>query len=72
MENGSQLPRIDYLDEDKTREMFEDFKGEKLGWVYVGDKKWFLPAKYAKQCPTYYNFEVMPDDTWIVTFPRSG
>lgn len=72
MEVESPLPQIHFLDEKKTKEMLEDFKGEKLGWVLVGDKKWFLPAKYAKQCPIYYNFEVKKDDVWIVTFPRSG
>ncbi|XP_031780670.1 sulfotransferase 1C4 [Nasonia vitripennis] len=72
MDVNTQLPSIDYLDESTTKEMLADFKGEKLGWVLVGEKKWFLPAKYAKQCPLYYNFEVKPDDTWIVTFPRSG
>ena len=72
MEITPVLPKIDYLNGEKLQVMLDDFRGEKIGWVQVGDKKWCLPAKYAKQCSTYYNFEVKPDDTWIVTFPRSG
>ena len=72
MEPNNPLPEFEYLDEEKSQEMLIDFKGEKSGWVLVDKKKWFLPAKYVKQCPIYYNFNVEPDDTWIFTFPRSG
>ncbi|XP_058805332.1 sulfotransferase 1C4-like [Phymastichus coffea] len=71
MEKDNELPKIEYLQEE-SKKMMEYFKGEKHGWVHVGEKKWFLPAKYAKQCSIYYNFEVNRDDTWIVTYPRSG
>lgn len=70
--NNALLPSIDYLNEEATKEMLDDFKGKKDGWVLVGEKKCILPAIYAKQCPVYYNYEVKPDDIWIDTFPRSG
>ncbi|XP_014209624.1 sulfotransferase 1C4-like [Copidosoma floridanum] len=68
----SELPKIKYLSDEKTKEMLKDMKGEKVGWVQVEEEKWCLPAKYVKQRHIYYNFEVNPDDTWVVTFPRSG
>ncbi|KAL7294014.1 hypothetical protein TKK_0012585 [Trichogramma kaykai] len=72
MDTNSELPDMKCLDEETTKIMLKSFKGEKLGWVTVGKKKWFLPKKYEKQCSIYYNFKAKPDDTWIVTFPRSG
>ena len=69
---SAKLPNIEYLNNKTNEGMLNDFKGESDGWVLVGEKKWFLPIKYVKQCPNYYNFEPKPDDTWIFTFPRSG
>lgn len=34
--------------------------------------KCFLPEKYAKLADRIYNFEVRPDDIWIVAFPKTG
>ncbi|KAM0725184.1 Sulfotransferase 1C4 [Formica fusca] len=42
------------------------------GFVKIGEKEWFLPYKYAEQGDKAYNFETRPDDTWIITYPRSG
>jgi len=42
------------------------------GFVKIGEKKWFLPYKYIEQADKILNFETCPDDTWIITYPRSG
>jgi len=41
-------------------------------FVKIGQKKWFLPYRYVKEGDNIYNFEIRPDDTWIITYPRSG
>ncbi|XP_036150071.1 sulfotransferase 4A1 [Monomorium pharaonis] len=48
------------------------FPLHKRGFVKVGQKKWFLPYRYVEDGDKIYNFEVRADDTWIVTYPRSG
>lgn len=35
-------------------------------------KPCFLPAKYKRYAQQVANFEVRPDDVWIVTFPKCG
>ncbi|EFN72271.1 hypothetical protein EAG_05238 [Camponotus floridanus] len=41
------------------------------GFAKIGEKKWFLPYKYVEQGDKVLNFETRPDDTWIITYPRS-
>uniref|UniRef100_A0A1B6DDS5 Sulfotransferase domain-containing protein n=1 Tax=Clastoptera arizonana TaxID=38151 RepID=A0A1B6DDS5_9HEMI len=74
MENGSgTIPlEIRQVDEELNRQLLEDFTGERTGFLQVGPEGYFLPSKYAKEAHNFYNFEARPDDTWVVTFPRSG
>ncbi|TGZ54343.1 Sulfotransferase 1C4, partial [Temnothorax longispinosus] len=44
----------------------------KRGFVKICEKKWFLPYKYVEEGDNIYNFEIRPDDTWVITYPRSG
>lgn len=65
-------PKIELLDEEKTKKMLRVFKGERTGWVRVGDKGWFFPHKYLEQGEGFLKFKARPDDTWVVSYPRSG
>ncbi|KAK9503871.1 hypothetical protein O3M35_010337 [Rhynocoris fuscipes] len=62
---------INPVDNDR-KELLKSFKGQKVGFVEVGPKKWLLPHEYTYHAENYYNFELRNDDIWIVTYPRSG
>ncbi|KAG7302516.1 hypothetical protein JYU34_012430 [Plutella xylostella] len=41
-------------------------------FVKVGPQRYVLPAKFRRCAEYIYNMRVRPDDTWVITFPRSG
>lgn len=64
--------KYELLDVEKTKKMLKMFHGERTGWVQVGEKKYFFPNRYIEQGEGFYNFKVRPDDTWVLSYPRSG
>lgn len=69
---SSSVPEHRALGPDQTQEMLKFFRGERTGWVRVGDKGWFFPHRWTEQGPGFYNFRPRKDDTWVVSYPRSG
>ncbi|XP_012275135.1 sulfotransferase 1C4 isoform X2 [Orussus abietinus] len=66
------MPKYQLLDAARTEEILKLFDGQRTGWVQVGEKKWFFPYKYVEQGEKFFNFRAKPDDTWVLSYPRSG
>ncbi|XP_012528038.2 sulfotransferase 1C4 [Monomorium pharaonis] len=64
--------KIERVEDELATELLKSYPLHKRGFVKVGEKKWFLPYRYVEEGNKIYNFEIRPDDTWIVTYPRSG
>ncbi|XP_072159060.1 sulfotransferase 4A1 isoform X1 [Bemisia tabaci] len=71
-EVGNGPAEIREVDRTLHEKMSRFFRGERSGFVEVGPDKYFLPKKYEEDAMKLHSFRPRPDDTWIVTFPRSG
>ncbi|KAK0174643.1 hypothetical protein PV327_010397 [Microctonus hyperodae] len=69
---NEKVPEYELLDQKKTEEMLKLFHGERNGWVQVGEKKYFFPNRYIEQGEGFYKFKPRSDDTWVLSYPRSG
>jgi len=69
---AEQIPKYELLPDMETIKILEKFKGERTGFVLVGPNKYFFPFKFVKEGIGFYNFKAKPDDTWVLSYPRSG
>lgn len=46
--------------------------GDKEYFARVGPKKYFFQGGYVSAAPNIYNLALRSDDTFVVTFPKSG
>ncbi|CAH2240194.1 jg1759 [Pararge aegeria aegeria] len=59
--NTKENPEIkDYLDDDQ------------ISFARVGSKRYFFPKEFLTLAPSIYNMALRSDDTFVVTFPKSG
>ena len=48
------------------------FPGFTDGFVRSQPLNLFMPLTFKRDCLSFYNFEIRSDDTWIISFPKSG
>ncbi|EFN88432.1 sulfotransferase 4A1 [Harpegnathos saltator] len=64
--------KIKVFSDEKTTEVLKYYPLYTRGLVAVGEKEWCFPYNFTTFGEELYNFDPRPDDTWIVTYPRSG
>ena len=69
---SSELPKCTKLEPNLTKKLLAKFKGERTGFVRVGEKKYFYPYRYMEQAEGFYKFKARASDTWVMSHPRSG
>ncbi|XP_011647911.1 sulfotransferase 1C4-like [Pogonomyrmex barbatus] len=64
--------KVERVEGELAAKLLKMYPPHKRGFVKIGEKKWFMPYKYTETGDKIYNFETRPDDTWIITHPRTG
>ncbi|CAG9783943.1 unnamed protein product [Diatraea saccharalis] len=61
------------LDQEESDEVFKYFSESfQDGFVRIGPKGYFYTSEMKDMAPIIYNMVARPDDTWVVSFPKSG
>ncbi|KAL2730303.1 sulfotransferase 1C4-like isoform X2 [Vespula maculifrons] len=69
MEGG--IPKYVLFNEEEKKLADKYFPAFKRGFIRIGEKKWTMSYRYIEQGVTVYNAKPHPDDTWVVSYPRS-
>ncbi|XP_011883394.1 PREDICTED: sulfotransferase 4A1-like [Vollenhovia emeryi] len=64
--------KVEYIKDELAAELLKWYPSYKRGFIKIGQKQWFLPYKYVEKGGNIYNFKIRPDDTWLISHPRSG
>ncbi|KAI8434545.1 hypothetical protein MSG28_003093 [Choristoneura fumiferana] len=64
--------RVRELDPESQELVISLFKGNPEGAARFGEGGYIMPSVYRKNVDDLKNMPVRPDDTWVVTYPRSG
>ncbi|XP_015191806.1 PREDICTED: sulfotransferase 1C4-like [Polistes dominula] len=68
----SEIPKYVFFNDEEKKLAEKHFAASKRGFIKVGEKKWTMPYRYLEEGSAVYNSKPRPDDTWVVSFPRSG
>ncbi|XP_023934547.2 luciferin sulfotransferase [Bicyclus anynana] len=63
---------IEQLDPKENEEISENIRGYKTEFIRIGPKKYFIMKKYASVAEAIYNLPPKPEDTFVITYPKSG
>ena len=64
--------KIDSPDEDTAARLLKAFPGYYDGFVKCQPGNLMLPVLFGKNAQTYVDFKTRPDDTFVLSFPKSG
>ncbi|KYN08201.1 Sulfotransferase 1C4 [Cyphomyrmex costatus] len=64
--------KVEHIEGELAVALSKWYPFHKRNFIKIGEKKCLLPYKYIENSDSLYNFKIRPDDTWIITHPRSG
>ncbi|XP_046821685.1 sulfotransferase 1C4-like isoform X1 [Vespa crabro] len=70
MEEGIPKYALFNVEEKKLADKY--FPSSKRGFIRIGENKWTVPYRYIEEGVAVYNSKPRHDDTWVVSYPRSG
>ncbi|KAL2735202.1 sulfotransferase 1C4-like isoform X2 [Vespula squamosa] len=65
------IPKYVLFNEEEKKLADKHFAACKRGFIRIGEKKWTISYRYTEQGAAVYNSKPRPDDTWVVSYPRS-
>ncbi|CAH2240196.1 jg1761 [Pararge aegeria aegeria] len=63
---------VEILNTKDNPEIKDYLNDDQVSFARVGPKKFFFPSDFLSMAPSIYNMALRSDDTFVVTFPKSG